>query len=509
MTAFQNQLASFQAGYDMSRQLKAHQKQKAAAAQQNALMSSIGGVLSGSAQASGVPAMTQGIVPASQANTPIQNGLAGGAPQSPQMPPQGQNGLAPQAQGQADNRYSLAANMAFEAGNIELGQALHETHLKTRDEAKKAKTAEGKEKEDGLRRMKDLLLVAKDRPEMFEQVKQFAAQMGVQGVENATPDQIDGTIAMVNAYLSDPDNNVVLKDGETIFNQATGQVVHSNRAHKVEAHGDNLQAFNPTTGQFGATQTRGQTFEEQETARSNKAGESIDRFANQTDRVEAEADAVGGAGEFGLSPVYGRDADGNRILIQTNKAGGVRTAELPEGVTLEDDAFKTTQRETAKQVVKNKGVQSKIENSIGTAKQKMDLMLEDIDKAIEQSSKSNTGVIGRMNPLQGSQDFKATLKSLQARIGFDELQEMRNNSPTGGALGQVSEREIDFLQRLKGSIDTIQSEGQLDGNLERIKGEIQASYARVLAAYEKDKAAGLFGGNDDKKAAMYNKYGLE
>jgi hypothetical protein len=72
-----------------------------------------------------------------------------------------------------------------------------------------------------------------------------------------------------------------------------------------------------------------------------------------------------------------------------------------------------------------------------------------------------------------SKDLKKSIASIQALVGFDELQKMRDASPTGGALGQVSEREIDFLQSLKGSIDTTQSDEQLTKNLERIQKSFQ------------------------------------
>jgi len=39
----------------------------------------------------------------------------------------------------------------------------------------------------------------------------------------------------------------------------------------------------------------------------------------------------------------------------------------------------------------------------------------------------------------------AKLKLIQANLGFDELQKMRDASPTGGALGTVSDKEIGFL----------------------------------------------------------------
>jgi len=45
------------------------------------------------------------------------------------------------------------------------------------------------------------------------------------------------------------------------------------------------------------------------------------------------------------------------------------------------------------------------------------------------------------------------LKQVQANLAFDRLQEMRAASPTGGALGQVSERELELLQSAMQSIN--------------------------------------------------------
>jgi len=52
--------------------------------------------------------------------------------------------------------------------------------------------------------------------------------------------------------------------------------------------------------------------------------------------------------------------------------------------------------------------------------------------------------------------LKGHINTIKANAGFDKLQAMRDASPTGGALGQVSEREIDFLQATFGDLSQIQ-----------------------------------------------------
>lgn len=56
-----------------------------------------------------------------------------------------------------------------------------------------------------------------------------------------------------------------------------------------------------------------------------------------------------------------------------------------------------------------------------------------------------TGVL-RQSLVGEAADAAARFETLKSQVGFNVLQEMRNESPTGGALGQVSEKEIDFLQ---------------------------------------------------------------
>lgn len=60
------------------------------------------------------------------------------------------------------------------------------------------------------------------------------------------------------------------------------------------------------------------------------------------------------------------------------------------------------------------------------------------------------------------------VKTVKANIGFDKLQAMREASPTGGALGQVSEMENRLLQATQGNLEIGQKTGQLDQNLKRI-----------------------------------------
>lgn len=107
---------------------------------------------------------------------------------------------------------------------------------------------------------------------------------------------------------------------------------------------------------------------------------------------------------------------------------------------------------------------------------KADLILGSIDTALVQSNPLTTGLVGDARATgigrltgSGAYDLRRTIDTIKSNIGFQELQAMREASPTGGALGQVAVKELDFLQSTLGNIDAGQSEEQLDNNLKKIK----------------------------------------
>lgn len=78
-------------------------------------------------------------------------------------------------------------------------------------------------------------------------------------------------------------------------------------------------------------------------------------------------------------------------------------------------------------------------------------------------NETNAGWGGLLKDLpESSQKALAEyLQTLKGNVGFAKLQEMRNNSPTGGALGNVSDTEIGLLQSVLGSLDQKNSAAML------------------------------------------------
>jgi hypothetical protein len=85
------------------------------------------------------------------------------------------------------------------------------------------------------------------------------------------------------------------------------------------------------------------------------------------------------------------------------------------------------------------------------------------------------------------------VKTIKANIGFDRLQQMRNESPTGGALGNVSNFEVELLQSVLGSINLDQRPDALLAQLTRLE-KIYKEITRKAAAYPNAAKYG-FGGS--------------
>jgi hypothetical protein len=78
----------------------------------------------------------------------------------------------------------------------------------------------------------------------------------------------------------------------------------------------------------------------------------------------------------------------------------------------------------------------------------------------------------------------ALFNTITAKGGFSELQDMRNASPTGGALGNVSNQEGKQLIDSVGALARTQDANDLRKSLTTLKSDLQGSKQRVREAYD-------------------------
>ena len=136
----------------------------------------------------------------------------------------------------------------------------------------------------------------------------------------------------------------------------------------------------------------------------------------------------------------------------------------------------------------------KIEATLEQLRRKQAIVNTTVDDAIAAANNWSTGwgakLFGSLPETEALQ-MQGLLDTIKANVGFDELTEMRANSPTGGALGNVSEKENVLLQALKGSLNPLLDAPTMKKNL----GTIKRLYAEVLeereAAFAKDYAKQL------------------
>lgn len=104
---------------------------------------------------------------------------------------------------------------------------------------------------------------------------------------------------------------------------------------------------------------------------------------------------------------------------------------------------------------------------------KADVVTQDIDRAIEvmgSGTLPDTGVGALLSSIPGTdaKRLSGLLDTIKANVSFDTLNQMRQASPTGGALGSVTENELKLLQSAIGSLDQSQDAATLKDNLNRV-----------------------------------------
>lgn len=99
-------------------------------------------------------------------------------------------------------------------------------------------------------------------------------------------------------------------------------------------------------------------------------------------------------------------------------------------------------------------------------------VIQDLERALSIGGKAGVfgppAIVTRNIPGTSTYTAEKMIQSALSNVGFDALQEMRQNSPTGGALGNVSDHEVTRLQQTLGSLDVTQPAPIVRDNIKRI-----------------------------------------
>ena len=128
------------------------------------------------------------------------------------------------------------------------------------------------------------------------------------------------------------------------------------------------------------------------------------------------------------------------------------------------------------------------------AKLRTDTMVQNIDKLdtalaeldVDPGLPNITGTImGRTpNLTNTATSAQAKLDSIKSQIFQSSLQSMREASKTGGAVGNVSDREGDKLERTIAALDQAQGTGSFKMQLKKARAQLKLSKELIQRAYE-------------------------
>lgn len=152
-----------------------------------------------------------------------------------------------------------------------------------------------------------------------------------------------------------------------------------------------------------------------------------------------------------IPPGYQVDYDAEGRPVSMSPIAGSPAATEADQVRLQREKERTT-KETAANVV-----------------------TQDIDRAfdaMDSATLPTTGLVGDVLsyiPGTAARDVSGLVKTIKANATFDKLQAMREASPTGGALGAVSDTENQLLAAAIGNLEQSQSDQQFRDNLARVQ----------------------------------------
>ena len=164
----------------------------------------------------------------------------------------------------------------------------------------------------------------------------------------------------------------------------------------------------------------------------------------------------------------------------------------PENFTVNTDKpvlseeEKVLQRERAKrQALKPKAL-----ISFKNANANFQSLIDSVDELIKDENLSKgAGMYGSVMgnfPGTTATDIRANIATIKSKTSLNALQEMRNNSPTGGALGNVSDAEGQRLENNIAALDLKQSPEALLKQLKKLKKSTLDSQKRIREAYQID-----------------------
>jgi hypothetical protein len=288
----------------------------------------------------------------------------------------------------------------------------------------------------GLRQMADALRT--QDPDMALQLSQRAAAMDLEAsklqTEQARQESLQAQAAKATA-----------EEGRILRGEAKDEQLRTELAALPMDADD--KAVEAVVRKYGKPDDIFKTLERRQTAEANRTAKAeLEREKAEARERERQRDM-----EFKQQMAAATQANRAALTSVQREIAQTRLDELRA-----KQADKTEKKEEAKKAAVNHA--SKV--------------ISDVQAAQGLVTGTTTGVVGKgvaFVPGTTAYDLQQRLLTLKANLGFDRLQQMRDASPTGGALGQVAVQELQALQATVGSLELGQSKAELQQNLNKIE----------------------------------------
>ena len=229
--------------------------------------------------------------------------------------------------------------------------------------------------------------------------------------------------------------------------------------------------------------------------RAKEIADADDRKALEQKQAEARKAELEARDFDDLKKIYIQEAIKSQDFAIASK---MATAKTPEELSLLAGRITPTMEKPTTSVIEVDGKKLLINNQTGETIKDLGITGEGEIPAVsayqeERASrtvqsveellikaKANPGIFGKTAALPipdflrstAFRNFETELDTLKANIAFGELTAMREASKTGGALGQVSDREGQLLQSALGGLSMRQSPANFQAQLTKIKDSI-------------------------------------
>lgn len=281
-------------------------------------------------------------------------------------------------------------------------------------------------------------------PEQYQQQQQNALFNQAQQFGNMAPDAAARAMLYSGGrnLLSAEDPMLKMQSARTQILKGVDQTDSQALAQAAKALADmgDLQGANALAQQSIAIQSK---VDEKQATRQQQQEQFVARLAQQRDLAE--------------------QANQTKLMIaQMTKALAGANSDLQRQI-LEEKLGSLKQKQTDLEEART----TKLKNTVDTA----DNIIQVAEEAKKLTSGWTTGLTGTLAGLKPGSDaynLQAKLDTIKSQLGFSQLQSMRDASPTGGALGQVSNQEIKYLQAALANLDKAQTSKDLKDNLDKV-----------------------------------------